>query len=425
MERVKRPAPARRAAPHDRPRAPLAPRQRRAFSTLCGPVDLGGEGPAARVLGALLDVEPALARALTHGFHSYAGRMHPTIARGGVAAFSAAGELVVDPFCGSGTVLVEAMAAGRRALGVDASPLGVAIARARTTTLGAEGRARLEAEAAAIAAASGERARKRRRPVLPAWAKGELSRFHAHVLFELLGLRELVLATPDDDVGHALRMCLSSLLVKFMKAGPEAPRDGEAKRIARGIPSRMLSDRAVEPGLRCGLAALEARTPAGTPAARVLAGDARDLGGVGRGAAPLGVSSPPDAGTYDYGALHDVRFTWLDLPRAAFRRAQLGARATEARGRLSAPGARRSRRGWVRSRACCARAVYALLVVGDGVLDGQAEDAPDGIARAASPMGLEPVARASQARPIHDGRLRDIFAGRPRREHLLLLRKSG
>jgi len=32
-----------------------------------------------------------------------------------------------------------------------------------------------------------------------------------------------------------------------MKAGPEAPRDGETKRIARGLPSRLLKDRALNP----------------------------------------------------------------------------------------------------------------------------------------------------------------------------------
>jgi SAM-dependent methyltransferase len=401
--------------------APRAPRQRRAFSTLGGPVELGGEAAAARKLGALLDVDAALARALTHGFHSYAGRMHPTIARGGVAEFTGPGDLVVDPFCGSGTVLVEAMAAGRRAVGVDASPLGVAIARARTTLLGAEGRARLESEAAAIAEEAGTRARKRQRPDLPAWSKGELQRFHAHVLFELLGLRELVLDTPDDDVGHALRMCFSSLLVKFMKAGPEAPRDGESKRIARGVPSRMLADRARE--LSQGLAALEARTPAGTPPPRVLSGDARDLGAVDEGAAALVLSSPPYAGTYDYAAQHDVRFTWLDLPRGDFRRAQLGTRAGAAG--VAARTWRESQARWLGEVARVLRkGGHALLVVGDGVLDGQPEDAPDGVASAASPHGLEPVARASQARPVHDARLREIFAGHPRREHLLLLRKA-
>jgi SAM-dependent methyltransferase len=399
---------------------PPLPRQRRAFSTMGGPVELGGEGTSARTLGKLLDVDPGLARALTHGFHSYAGRMHPTIARGGIAAFSGKGDLVVDPFCGSGTVLVEAFAAGRRAVGVDASPLGIAIARARTTLLGADGRARLEAAAAQIAEASGERARKRKRPELPEWSRGELVRFHAHVLFELLGLRELVLATADDDVGHALRLCLSSLLVKFMKAGPEAPRDGETKRIARGVPSRMLADRARE--LAQGLQALEERGPAGTPAPRVLAGDARHLEAVATASAALVLSSPPYAGTYDYAALHDVRFTWLDLPRGAFRKAQLGARGV-------GPGV--AARGWLESQQAwigeVARVLrpggHALLVVGDGILDGRPEDAPEGVARAASPRGLEPVARASQARPLHDRRLQAIFEEIPRREHLLLLRK--
>ena len=67
----------------------LVPRQRRAFSTLGGPVDVGGEAAAARLLRKLLDVDPAAARALTHGFHSYAGRMHPSIARGAIDAWSA------------------------------------------------------------------------------------------------------------------------------------------------------------------------------------------------------------------------------------------------------------------------------------------------------------------------------------------------
>jgi hypothetical protein len=67
----------------------------------------------------------------------------------------------------------------------------------------------------------------------------------------------------------------------------------------------------------------------------------------------------------------------------------------------------------------------ALLVVGDGIVDGRAENAPDGIAAAGAPVGLEPVARASQARPLHDRRLAELFAGQPRREHLLLLKKSG
>jgi SAM-dependent methyltransferase len=399
-----------------------APRQRRAFSTLGGPVDIGGEAASARVLRKLLDVTPAAERALTHGFHSYAGRMHPAIARGAIAAFSDPGETVIDPFCGSGTVLVEAFAGGRAAIGVDASALAVAIARVRTTVLGEEGRARLVEEAARIAEESGERARKRRRPEVPPWARGEIARFHAHVLYELLGLRELVFETAEDEVGRALRLCLSSILVKFMKAGPEAPRDGEAKRIARGVPSRMLADRAAE--LARGLAALERHAPAGTPAPQIHEADARKLP-VADGRAALIVSSPPYAGTYDYAAQHETRFVWLGLSARTFRRVQLGARA-QAIGEARADTWRADAGRFVAEMARVLRpGGRAVLVVGDGVVDGRPEHAPDSVAAAGAPVGLEPVARASQVRPIHDRRLAAIFAGRPRREHLLLLAKRG
>ena len=417
--RARQRPPGRREHPPEKPRE--APRQRRAFSTLGGPVDLGGDAEAARALGKLYEVERSLERALTHGFHSYAGRLHPSIARGGVAAFSAPGDTVVDPFCGSGTVLVEAMGMGRRAVGVDASPLGVAIARARTVLLGEEGRERLVTEAATIAEEAGVRARKRRRPDVPGWARREITRFHPHVLFELLGLRELVMATPEDPVGHALRLCLSSLLVKFMKAGPSAPRDGEEKRIARGVPSRMLADRAAE--LARGLSSLERRTPPGTPAPEISEGDARALP-LPDGSAALVLSSPPYAGTYDYAAIHDARFLWLGLPEKKFRKLQLGARAQQV-GDVAASSWREQQGQFIAEIARILRpGGRALLVVGDGIVDGRAENAPDGIAEAGAAVGLEPIARASQVRALHDRRLAAIFATHPRREHLLLLEKK-
>jgi SAM-dependent methyltransferase len=401
---------------------PKVPRQRRAFSTLSGPVETGGDARAAGVLRKLLDVDPAAARALTHGFHSYAGRMHPTIARGAIGGYSKEGDTVVDPFCGSGTVLVEAQAAGRAGVGVDASPLATAIARVRTTVLGEAGRERLVAEGARIAEEAGERARRRKRPEVPRWAHDEITRFHAHVFYELLGLRELVFATHEDEVGRALRLCLSSILVKFMRSGPEAPRDGETKRIARGVPSRMLADRAVE--LARGLAAVERRMPEGTPPPRVVDGDARAIP-LEAGQATLVVSSPPYAGTYDYAAQHAARFVWLGLSARTFKRAQMGARAG-AVGDAPAGDWKADQRRFIGEMARVLRpGGHALLVVGDGVVDGRPEHAPDGIAEAGAPFGLEPIARASQVRPIHDRRLAGIFRDQPRREHLLLLRRRG
>ncbi|HET9621699.1 MAG TPA: hypothetical protein VFP84_10050, partial [Kofleriaceae bacterium] len=81
-------------------------------------------------------VDHDIADSLTHPFHTYPARLHPATARLLVELVGAgAGDApIVDPFCGSGTALVEARAAGLRAVGSDLNPLAVLVARAKTWT---------------------------------------------------------------------------------------------------------------------------------------------------------------------------------------------------------------------------------------------------------------------------------------------------
>ena len=373
-------------------------------------------------MGALFQIDRGLSRALTHGFHSYAGRMHPSTARVAIAALSTPGQRVLDPFCGSGTVLVEAMAAGRHATGGDASPLAVLIAKVRSTLLDEAARERLVMAAEEIATEAAERARKRIRPVIPAWASREKERFSPHVALELLGLRELLGKTAEDDVGQALRACFSSILVKFMRSPePESSEEGR-QRIGRGVPSRFFAGRAKE--LAMSLASLAQRTPAGTPAPVIRLGDACNLGTLPDRGFDLVLSSPPYAGTYDYAEHHDVRFLWLGLPRENLDRIQVGARS-EGLGSAEKRW-QRDRRRWLGEMARVVRPGAAVvLVVGDGVVGGHSEDAAEAIQFEAPKAGLLPVAGASQSRPPRDRRLSEIFAGHPRREHMLMLRRDG
>ena len=400
------------------PKVPILRQERRkqAFSVFGGAVEQAGDAETAAALAEMLAPDPGLARALTHGFHSYAGRMHPSTARLAIARFSQPGQDVLDPFCGSGTVLVETMVAGRKAKGSDASPLAVIIAQVRSSTLGPEGRQRLVEDARQIAETAAERARKRQRPEIPSWARRESDRFFPHVAFELYGLRALIGETKEDDVGRALRACLSSILVKFMRGSDEA----EARRIGRGVPSHFFAGRAEE--LARGLEALERRAPAGTPVPQIRVADARALGWLADNKFDLILSSPPYAGTYDYAEHHDVRFLWLGLPRDNLDRVQVGAR-DEGLG-SAVQRWRHDRQRWLSEMARVARRGAAIILqVGDGVVAGAPEDAACAVEDEARRMRLVPVARVSQARPPHDYRLRQIFAGHPRREHVVMLRK--
>lgn len=70
---------------------------------------------------------------LTHNLYQYPARFSPMFAKTVIENFSKPGDLILDPFMGSGTTLVEAMVAGRKCLGTDISPLAVFIAKTKTT----------------------------------------------------------------------------------------------------------------------------------------------------------------------------------------------------------------------------------------------------------------------------------------------------
>ena len=73
----------------------------------------------------------------THCFHTYPAMMIPQVARRLISMFGRCGMTLLDPFCGSGTTLVEARMANLNAWGIDINPLALLIARAKTTLLDA------------------------------------------------------------------------------------------------------------------------------------------------------------------------------------------------------------------------------------------------------------------------------------------------
>jgi modification methylase len=60
---------------------------------------------------------------------SHPGKMLPNLAAQAISSYTAPGDLVFDPMCGSGTTLVEAMHLGRHGIGIDIEPRFSALAQ--------------------------------------------------------------------------------------------------------------------------------------------------------------------------------------------------------------------------------------------------------------------------------------------------------
>lgn len=72
---------------------------------------------------------------LTHKFYRYPARFSPQFAAAAIEQFTCPGGLVLDPYMGGATSVVESLRLGRRAVGCDVNSLSVFLAKAKTTAL--------------------------------------------------------------------------------------------------------------------------------------------------------------------------------------------------------------------------------------------------------------------------------------------------
>jgi hypothetical protein len=413
-------------------------KRRRSLSHVGGVAERVGNREVARALAEALDVEPAPEpsgaavalpddpdRAHVHGFHTYPARMHPVTAARLVRAVSEEGTTLLDPFCGSGTVLVEAMVAGRRAVGVDLNPLAVRLARVKTTPRDARSLEPLIASAHAVAAFADTR-RKRRAGATRRYPPEDVASFDPHVLLELDSLRAGIAEHGRNDpyVREALELVLSAILVKVSRRTSDTSAADVTRRIAAGYPARLFVRKAVDLARR--LADFAVLLPAQTPPARVALDDATQLRAVAASTVDAVVTSPPYVATYDYLVHHALRLRWLDMDPRALDAGEMGARRRYAR--LEPVAARQA---WQRelggalrglSRVCRKGARVALMV-GDSAVRGEALRADAVVASVAPGAGFVLVARASQRRPHFHAPTASAFQDEPRAEHAIVLEK--
>jgi hypothetical protein len=399
-------------------------KQRRSLSHVGGPLDLHGDARDTEVLAYALDVrsDEETARAHAHGFHSYPARLHPLTARRFVEKLSAPRALVLDPFCGSGTVLIESLALGRRAAGVDANPLAIEL-----TWLKTRGATRPEAESLVARAeevhAVADDRRRRKAGATRRYDREDVALFDPHVLLELDGLRAGLFTLPAGFERRALFLVLSAILVKVSRRAGDTAYGAAPKRIAAGFTSSLFADKARELARR--LEAFRHLAPGGTHPVSVRLGDARALPGDLARAVDLIVTSPPYPGNYDYLAQHDLRLRWLGLDARAFDKSELGARR-----HLSALSESDAIARWSADMSATlssmsntlARGGAIVVIMADSVMGRKAVYADDLLRRLTPAAKLELVAIGSQPRPHFHGPTARAFREKPRREHAVVLR---
>ena len=254
----------------------------------------------------------------THVIHSYPAMMIPQVARGLIARLRALkpdAETLLDPFCGAGTVLVEAARQGLAPWGNDLNPLALRIARARTTPIDER---ELRTALTALEAAVTPLALADWQGDIPtfegrdSWFKPEVSRALAFVLEQIRAMSH-----PD---GRALAEMAFSETVRLVSN----TRNGEFKlyripadKLATFQPDVLSVFRQTLARYGSGLQTFDADLREAATPTQIVQGDTRLLEGVPDQHFDLMVTSPPygdSRTTVAYGQFSRLSLEWLGLP---------------------------------------------------------------------------------------------------------------
>lgn len=150
----------------------------------------------------------------THFIHPYPAKLLAHIPHFFLAnnIFSKPGDTVLDPFCGSGTVMLEALLAGRSAIGCDANPLAVLISNVKTTRLDMDD---VKHEIDSLQKNIPEKPHSKLPDVVNRkyW-------FYPHVQKKLQRIFEALETTTSSDIRNFFKVCFSYCVRKVSLADP-------------------------------------------------------------------------------------------------------------------------------------------------------------------------------------------------------------
>ena len=149
----------------------------------------------------------------THLIHTYPAKLLSNIPYYFLMTedFCPHGGIVLDPFCGTGTVLLEAALSGRQAWGADANPLAVLISKVKTTYISKE--ILLRSLSTILNRAERSREMPRMSSMIEGW-------FSDSTVTQLFRLQQSIEKIKNTKQKNFFLLCLSNLIRKVSYADP-------------------------------------------------------------------------------------------------------------------------------------------------------------------------------------------------------------
>lgn len=270
------------------------------------------------------DVNGADTTYLTHSLHPYPAKFPPQIPYQILKRFAKVGDSVLDPFCGSGTTLLEARLLGVSSVGIDINGLACLISKVKITPLTPAQIKTLDTVLSTLSTDSVMWQMGARQPITIPDIPSITHWFQKNVIEELGLLRERIWKIEDADVKDFLKIVMASLIVRVSNQESDTRFAAIKKAVPDGFTLHHFLTRARE--FRQRIVDLSQDLNGNSARAIVHNADSRNLPFLANNTFDLIITSPPYANTYDYYLYHKFRKYWLDLDVEFAQQNEIGSR---------------------------------------------------------------------------------------------------
>jgi DNA modification methylase len=332
---------------------------------------------------------------VTSDFHPYFASFAPKIPNFFLNRFTSEGDTVLDPFCGSGTTLVEAKINDRNSIGIDVNPLACLISKVKTTTI-PDGelnncsniltkiRSSLNSLYGQLTLCSSSE---------QISLEIEIPEFHnrdywfkPHVLRELGTIKSCISAIKDVDLRDFCLVAFSGIIVRVSNQEHETRYKRVDKKV-KPFDSYLFFEKKINEMISY---MKEFNRLASSSDCKIYNDDLRFSKSPTSDTADLIVTSPPYLNAWDYNLYQRFRFYWLGFDPNRLRNSEIGAH-------LKHSYMENSVQNYVADLKLCLQQMYRMLktnaycciIIGEAFVRGKRIDVGELILETATDMGFE------------------------------------
>lgn len=359
---------------------------------------------------------------LTHSFHPYPAKFPPQLPKIILNNFSKPGHTVLDPFCGSGTTLVESRLFGANAIGVDVNGLSVLLSIVKSTPLNNNQISEVKSLINELQNDILYWKMNERPSISLKEIEGREHWFQNNVSEELTFLINKINCIKDENVRNFLKIVFSSIIVKVSNQDS----DTRFAAIEKNIKDFYTLEHFCKKGYEYLLKVKEfSQLIDNSTVLKVYNADTRNLNFIEDKSIDIIITSPPYANTYDYYLYHKFRKRWLDIDVEYAQYNEIGSRREYS-------SLKKNKQKWNEDLYLCFLEMHrvlkhqslAFIVIGDSVIQKELIKIEKEISNIAIKIGFKVLEIISSDLSTHSKIFNPTFAQKGKKEHLIILEKK-